>query len=743
MTPNVRRRGRLGNRPFGRGGAACASGVSRGEMGVRSWRLLSLILVFPASAWTGEPAAPGLLTTCASVRALSRDEAARNLPVRVQGVVTLLPFRSSNQIRFTVDDGEGIWVTPALPQGAAEVRRDLQVGDRVEVSGQTMDGRFTPIIASRSVRVLGRGPLPPPQTVTVSGLNSGKFDSQRVAISGVVQAVERVPDERQVELRLNVRSELGPFNFILIDARDRPVEGLVDAVVSLTGVCLSYFNSRGQFLGARVYSNEDGDLRVVRPGEPDAFRAPEVPLGRAMAFSPRGLEMHRQRVRGTVTLCRPGEYFFLQEAKHALRVNTRQGDRLEPGDRVEAAGFFELTHHNAELHETVFRRLGREAPPEAVEITREMAFAREPQSVRAEARDFDDRLVAVRGRLVSLDDKPGEPLRLNLVWEGALVTAEFHEPASRPHLAALRSGSELRVSGVCQLTFSASRPVLDWPQPAAMRLVARGPEDVIVVRAAPFWTPQRLTTATGALVLVLVGTLAWVVLLRRQVALRGQQLAGAIRERRDAVVEFESAARERNRLAADLHDTMEQSLTGLALQIEASQALHEATPERSRHHLALARQLLARSREELRRSIWNLRANPLEKESLVAALRQVAADRSAGMPVAISVRSEGADRPLPDFVAGNLLLLVQEGLTNALKHAEASRIEVTVNFRAGSLELRIRDNGKGFDPGSVAGPRAGHFGLQGMRERMKRLGGTLALESAPGAGTTLIATMQD
>lgn len=707
------------------------------------WRSLLLLLLPLVPLRAAEQEAAATLTTCASVRALSRDEAARGLPVRVRGVVTLLPLRSSEQIRFTVDDGEGVWVTAVRPRGTAELPRELRVGDLVEVSGHTMDGRFTPTIAGRTVRALGRRELPAPQDVTILGLSSGKFDSQRVTISGVVQSAEIVREERQPQLRLRVRSAIGPFNFILLGTQEPPVEGLVDAAVSLTGVCLSYFNSRGQFLGARIYSNDPGDLQVARAGEPDAFRTPEVPLSQVMAFSPHGMNMHRQRVRGVVTMCRPGEYFFLQEGAHALRVNTRQNDRLEAGDRVEAGGFLDLTHHKAELHEAVFRRLGREIAPEPVEITREMAFAREPQSVHAEARDFDGRLVAVRGRLVSWDDKPGEPLRLNLVWEGAHLAAEFHDPANRPQLEALRVGSELRVSGVCQLTYTASRPVLDWPQPSAMRLLARGRADVAVLQAASFWTPQRLAIATGALLTVLAAALAWVALLRRQVALRGQQLADAIRERRDAAVEFESSARERNRLAADLHDTMEQSLTGLAFQIEASQALQEATPEKSRHHLALARQLLARSREDLRRSIWNLRANPLEKQTLIEALRELAADRSAGLPVAIVVGSEGADRPLPDFIAGNLLLLVQEGITNALKHADASRIKLTLRFQERSIELTIRDNGKGFDPASAAGPKAGHFGLQGMRERVKRLGGTFQVLSKPGAGTTLVATVQD
>jgi signal transduction histidine kinase len=241
--------------------------------------------------------------------------------------------------------------------------------------------------------------------------------------------------------------------------------------------------------------------------------------------------------------------------------------------------------------------------------------------------------------------------------------------------------------------------------------------------------------------MILLLALAWVAMLRRRVALRSAQLAEEMRARRDAAVEFESTLRERSRLAVDLHDTTEQSLTGLAFQLEATEALQDRSPERSQQHLALARQLLGRSREDLRRSIWNLRANPLEKNTLTEALREVAADRSAGMTVRILVQCEGTPRPLPDFVAGNLLLLAQEGITNALKHARPAQIELHLKFTERAVSLVIHDDGIGFDPATANGPQDGHFGLQGMRERIKRLGGRLDIKSAPGAGSIITATV--
>ncbi len=674
------------------------------------------------------------LTKCAEVRALARQEAKDGRTVRVRGVVTFIPLWPLN---FVVDDGTGVWVGPPSAKQRAPSFPALHPGDVVEVRGKTNEGHFAPVLAAEQIEVVGRAPLPEPRRIALSDLETGAYDSQRVVVDGVVEAAEIATWEGRPFLRLRISTPTAQFSYEVIAKPPPSPQSLVDAEVSVTGVLLAYFNTRRQYLGARVSSNDSADLRVLRPAPGDAFAAPVVALNDVLVFSPAQPDRHRRRVQGTVTLCKPGHYLYLQDGSSSLRLNTRQREVFTPGDVVEAAGFFHLRHHKAEMHEAVVRRLSRGVAPASVEITREMAFIREPRDMAVQRRDYDDSLVALRGTLVSIDHKPGEPLRLNLECEGALVPAELSGADDATALSALLPGSRLRVSGICEVTFSDSRPVGDWPQPVALRLLVRNRADVVVVQASAWWNPERLRLALGAAALVLILALAWVVLLRRTVAARSSQLVEETRARRDAAVEFESTLRERNRLAADLHDTTEQSLTGLALQLKTCAALQTKAPDRSGQHLILARQLLDRSREDLRRSIWNLRANPLERNTLTGALREVAADRSAGQEVSIIVREAGQPRPLVDFVAGNLLLLAQEGITNALKHARSKQIELDLRFSERVVILVIRDDGVGFDPALAAGPPQGHFGLQGMRERIKRLGGTIEIASAPGQGTTI------
>ncbi|NDC54653.1 MAG: hypothetical protein EBZ74_10290 [Planctomycetia bacterium] len=109
----------------------------------------------------------------------------------------------------------------------------------------------------------------------------------------------------------------------------------------------------------------------------------------------------------------------------------------------------------------------------------------------------------------------------------------------------------------------------------------------------------------------------------------------------------------------------------------------------------------------------------------------------------VQLRIEGEPFELPKFVAGNLLLVVQEAIRNARHHAEEARVDVVVRFHsaAHSVEVTVHDDGPGFEVATAAGPEQGHFGLQGMRERIANLGGRFKIVTAPGAGTTITASV--
>lgn len=704
---------------------------------VRDWSLVlcSICLLICGVSHAQEP-----LRRCADVRALSREQAAEKHTVALRGVVTYVIDGEAGGACVVQDETEGIyvgWTEEARIETGFESAAAAKpaIGMLLEVQGVTGPGGFAPVVHASAMKVVGGvGELPPAHRVTLAQLRTGTLDSQRVEISGVVQRSHR-SDERLGPLRLEVATRDGRFSAFVADPHGLDPDRLVDAELRLTGVCFTFFNPRGEAVGVRLHIPGAGGVAIVKPPETDPFSAPEVAPLALLPFAQMPPSLHRQRLSGVVTLSRPDKFIYVQMPQRAVRVNTRTEEVLAPGDRVEASGFVEGTEGFAILSEALVRRTGHEPLPEAVAVTREQILA--VKSLGADTlrqEDYDGVLVKLRGRLMKVESSRGEEHRVFLDCAGAVVIATLDAQVPSASLAQFADGSEVEATGICAVRLSDNWPALKLPVPEDFTLILQAPDSLRVLVPAPWWTPRRLWTALGFTAGVLLFSLAWVWTLRRRVALRSAELAQQMRARRDAAVEFEATLRERTRLAADLHDTLEQSLTGLALQLEAADALRSDAPERSSRHLHLARHLLDRSREDVRRSVWNLRANPLEGSTLADALRAVAADRSVGLAVRIAVECEGDPRPLPDFVAGNLLLLAQEGITNAVKHAAPQHITLELSFSKPAVRLAIRDDGCGFDPVAAPGPREGHFGLQGMRERAKRLGGSLRIRSEPGKG---------
>jgi two-component system NarL family sensor kinase len=200
---------------------------------------------------------------------------------------------------------------------------------------------------------------------------------------------------------------------------------------------------------------------------------------------------------------------------------------------------------------------------------------------------------------------------------------------------------------------------------------------------------------------------------------------------------------ERTRLARELHDSLAQSLTAITLQLEAADALAEQAPARSRAKIGEALRQTREALNETRRVVHDLRAGALQDKRLPQALRELGAiyNRTYGLIVRVTC-SGASDRLTPHLEAG-LFRVAQEALNNAIRHAAAGRAWVRLTVASDSVMLAVRDDGQGFDPERLAtcGTEGDAFGLVGMRERVKLLGGSLSIESTPGVGTRVVATV--
>lgn len=201
---------------------------------------------------------------------------------------------------------------------------------------------------------------------------------------------------------------------------------------------------------------------------------------------------------------------------------------------------------------------------------------------------------------------------------------------------------------------------------------------------------------------------------------------------------YEAVLSERNRIARELHDTVEQGLTGVMLQLDTVAAHWSNSPGRARHGLDLARNMARHCMGEARAAVRDLRSASLDPGDAVKALRQMAVEFGAAGAPEIHVEVLGEQCPLTRNVEMTLLRIGQEALTNAIKHAHATRIDLEVRFAPSDVGLRVRDDGVGFSSeSSLVTALSGHFGLLGMRERANKVGGRLVIESTQGGGTTI------
>jgi PAS domain S-box-containing protein len=212
-------------------------------------------------------------------------------------------------------------------------------------------------------------------------------------------------------------------------------------------------------------------------------------------------------------------------------------------------------------------------------------------------------------------------------------------------------------------------------------------------------------------------------------AVHGAELA---EQRRHAVI-----LEERTRMARDIHDTLAQGFTGVIVQLDtAVEALRDEEPEATANHIGRARELARESLSEARRSVHALRPQALERAELADALKAIITNTTAGTSLHSDFELNGEPCKLQPAVEENLLHIGQEALTNALKHACATRFHARLSFDADAVRLELCDNGQGFVVDSVNGRGVG---LIGMKERAQQIGATLAVTSKPGQGTAIVA----
>jgi signal transduction histidine kinase len=416
---------------------------------------------------------------------------------------------------------------------------------------------------------------------------------------------------------------------------------------------------------------------------------------------------------------------------------------------VEVLGFPTPGPLSPTLEDGQFRILGDSTALEpAVMKTARDAFSHE------------GRLVQVTGRLIETQTDVS-PARLLLKDEHLLFAAEFNGSIPRDALPAA-PGAVITVTGIAEGSVGSPQQEEGYLKSRDLLIHLRNLADVRVVEPAPWWTPLRLAVALAATGSGLVTVMFFAGLLTRKnkslvaaevelmaardalakrVEIRTDQLHAQLSARRDELSEYSAVTAERNRLARDLHDSLEQTLAGAALRMDAASDLlphpDAAELEPARRQMEKATELLRLSQIQVRRTVWGLRSLALEKHSLAEALRDSVRLLTEDTGIATTLDLDDGDAGLSNEQECELLHIAQEAVANVLKHSHATTLEVTLRRKDGMIVLTVKDNGHGFDPTQPVANDRPHYGQQDMRERAQLLGASLTVNSEVGGGSCI------
>jgi signal transduction histidine kinase len=701
-------------------------------------------------AMPGAPVEP--LTSASAVLSLSGDEAGTRLKVHVTGVVTAAEPDWNG--KFFVQDGtSGVFVENLkLPPP--------QVGDLIELEGVTHPGAFAPIISLPVWRRLGSAELPAPKHVSPEELMSGVEDSQRVEVTGVVRTAIAEPNRLQIDLsfaghRLQVSARPMP---------DTAPSSLIGARVRVRGTAAShYLMSLRHLTSVVVYAPRTEDFSVLETEAIDPLTEPPTPVRNVAQYRRDRRPEQRVHVRGTVTLAGPRTDLFLQDNSGGIRIAAVHTPRCQTGDTVDAVGFLEYENLLPVLRDATVSRL-------AVPNTR--LTARRVPFVEVARGEHHGDLIRLSGRVLEHSTQPyvradGRHAGLISSWlvqsPEVTFTVEYVGPDEHPTAPEIPVGSVVEVDGVCVSNLEPAGAGGETKL-TSLRLLVASPADVRLLQKPSWFTPERLLIGLALVAVILLVVLAWLLTIARKnkalhravdqlqqardalqeahdtleekVAERSAQLQVEMTARKAEELQFKGVLAERTRLARDLHDTLEQTLTGIALRLKTAAKLSRLDLGASEVHLQTARNWLHQSQVDLRRSIWDLRSRELEEFDLARALRSSAEHLTEEGAIHLEFTASGTPHGLSEIAEENVLRIAQEALTNIARHARATQVKLQLEFGATAMRLRLEDNGIGFDQSQ--GVPDGHFGLIGMMERAKRISARLFVDSGIGRGTTVV-----
>ncbi len=551
--------------------------------------------------------------------------------------------------------------------------------------------------------------------------------------------------------RLDVAESGGRFQTILPGAAR--AAHLVDAEVTIRGVCVSELNPKGQLITTHLFSPGLSYVDVEEPAPADPFSIPAQSISSLLRFAPRVRNGHRVRVQGVVTRQKLGVSLYIQDGAQGLHIRSGQRTALQ-GERVDVVGFVAAGEYAPLLELSQFRRLGARTAPAPVEVTAGQAMHG----------DYDSALVRIDARLQ--DQHPGPGSRILVLEAGGVVfTAALLRPPEANERR-LVNGSLLRVTGICSVR--GALQVADTRMPQAFRLLLRSADDILVLDKPSWWTARHtfsVLAAMAAIVLLALGGVAFLLHSREKLERRvGERTV----ELQKAKVAAETANHAKSDFLAHMSHELRTPMNGVLGYIRL--ALERATDSEECEYLGIA----AESAEILLRLIndvldfskiearcLTLESVPFQLPGIVAASLDLFKPQAAAKGIRLETE---IDPDVPRFVTGDPTRLQQVLINligNAVKFTSVGSVTCRVRLeeRASesvTLRFSVIDTGIGIPPhrqqaifekftqadSSITREYGGTgLGLAITSRLVELAGGRIWVESQPGRGSSFHFTL--
>ena len=677
-----------------------------------------------------------VIRTAAELQSAAFDRAEVGRAFDIDALLTT-PCRAGTECKFAVEDEAGAALLTkdaiAMPEIATWSNKTFPAGTRARIKGVIMLGRHSrrAYPYCESLDPTGIGKVPEPVRVSAAEFLSGKHDCRLVTVRAMVRDIatdEISPTHKYVILDMNREIVTMP-----VSTRDSRLAALsAGTYIEATGICAPTQLGMRRQLGRHLQMQ---DFHVVSNAKSNLFAAPL--LGESTRLRPQEIAaLGRHRAIGRVIASWRGDSALLKcDGWRIVRMETQKGNAPPYGACIEAVGFPESDLYSINLSCAAWRRLP--AKPMADETPRDVS-ADELQTDMEGRRCFDPYIhghaIRLRGIVRNLPGAENGDGRFNI--ESGKFIVPVDASATPAALRGLEVGCEVSVAGTCVMEIDNWRPNLPFPAIRGFSVVVRHPGDVTVLSRPSWWTPPRLAAVVGALLLVLFGSLAWNASLKRQSERRGRELA----ETAIAKAESDLKVEERTRLAVELHDTISQNLTGISLALRAADRFATSMPDEMRENMKLASVSLDSCRQELKNCLWDLRNSTLDESDMNEAIRHTLSPHMG--EATLFVRFNVPRKRFSDKTAHAILHIIRELATNSVRHGHAKNIHVAGSLEGDELRFSVRDDGCGFDPDSCPGMGEGHFGLQGVRERVNQLEGAIAFAARPDGGTKVTITIK-